>query len=314
MHPLFLSRRNVLKAAAVSTGATVLLPPAAHARPDTGVSAYPFPLTAVRLQAGPFADNAGRTLAYLTFLDPDRLLHMFRVTAGLVQRGLSDRPAGAVPEGERVPVGLPGKLHRPGGDRAAGVGALLHAAQDRAGPAGHASAGRQRPGADRAAAQSGLGAGAEQPADVRATPADAARRVRRHRRDAVRPVPAEREPGAPDHRAVLRPRPGARPARRRHRCPGRFPRQYPDSQGARRHPRLPRHRHHQVPRHRVHLLELRHPSAFVRDRRQLQRRVLPSACRPGSSPGPDRSPSPLGSGSTRPGRGPGCSTSGRTCS
>ena len=83
MHPLFLSRRNVLKAAAVTTGAAVLMPSPAQARPDTGVSAYPFPLTAVRLAAGPFLANAGRTHAYLKFLDPDRLLHMFRVTAGL---------------------------------------------------------------------------------------------------------------------------------------------------------------------------------------------------------------------------------------
>ncbi len=76
-------RRTVLKAAAATAGAGVLLPSPAWARPDTGVSAYPFPLTAVRLLSGPFQANTGRTHAYLKFLDPDRLLHMFRVNAGL---------------------------------------------------------------------------------------------------------------------------------------------------------------------------------------------------------------------------------------
>ncbi|GIF50705.1 hypothetical protein DFJ67_1882 [Asanoa ferruginea] len=80
-----LSRRTVLKAgAATAVATTVALPEAAAAaRPDTGVSAYPFPLTAVRLLSGPFLANSGRTQSYLTFLDPERLLHMFRVNAGL---------------------------------------------------------------------------------------------------------------------------------------------------------------------------------------------------------------------------------------
>ncbi|MBG0564181.1 glycoside hydrolase family 127 protein [Actinoplanes aureus] len=72
-------RRTLLKAAA----GAALLPPVTLARPDNGVSAYAFPLTAVRLGAGPFADNAARTQTYLRFLNADRLLHMFRVTAGL---------------------------------------------------------------------------------------------------------------------------------------------------------------------------------------------------------------------------------------
>ncbi|GLW33801.1 beta-L-arabinofuranosidase domain-containing protein [Actinoplanes regularis] len=80
-HPA-LSRRTLLKTGAAGA-AGALLPAPALARPDTGVSAYAFPLTAVRLGSGPFADNAGRTQAYLRFLDSDRLLHMFRVTAGL---------------------------------------------------------------------------------------------------------------------------------------------------------------------------------------------------------------------------------------
>jgi DUF1680 family protein len=82
-----LSRRTVLKSGALTAGAvtagTALAQSPAHARPDTGVSVYAFPLTAVRLGSGPFQANAARTHAYLTFLDPDRLLHMFRITAGL---------------------------------------------------------------------------------------------------------------------------------------------------------------------------------------------------------------------------------------
>ena len=81
------NRRTLLKTAA----GVALLPPVTLARPDSGVSAYAFPLTAVRLAAGPFADNAARTHAYLRFLDADRLLHMFRVTAG---RSSSAAPCG----------------------------------------------------------------------------------------------------------------------------------------------------------------------------------------------------------------------------
>jgi uncharacterized protein len=85
------SRRTLLRAGAAGTailtgtsaGALSLVGVAA-ARPDTGVSAHPFPLGAVRLSAGsPFAANQARTHAYLTFLDPDRLLHTFRVNVGL---------------------------------------------------------------------------------------------------------------------------------------------------------------------------------------------------------------------------------------
>jgi len=43
----------------------------------------PFALADVRLLDGPFADAQRRDLAYLVTLDPDRLLHNFRVNAGL---------------------------------------------------------------------------------------------------------------------------------------------------------------------------------------------------------------------------------------
>ena len=51
--------------------------------PVVPVSARPFDLAQVRLLAGPFYDAMQRNRRYLLSLDPDRLLHMFRVTAGL---------------------------------------------------------------------------------------------------------------------------------------------------------------------------------------------------------------------------------------
>ncbi|MFI5888680.1 beta-L-arabinofuranosidase domain-containing protein [Actinoplanes sp. NPDC051513] len=82
-----LSRRTLLAgSAAVGAVATLPLaatPAAAAARPDTGVSAYAFPLTAVRLLTSPFTANAGRTQSYLQFLDINRLLHTFRLNVGL---------------------------------------------------------------------------------------------------------------------------------------------------------------------------------------------------------------------------------------
>ncbi|MDQ7906080.1 glycoside hydrolase family 127 protein [Phytohabitans sp. ZYX-F-186] len=83
-----LSRRTVLRAGAAgavaAAGVTALKPtPAVAARPDTGVSAYAFPLSAVTLLAGPFQANMGRTHSYLGFLDADRLLHTFRLNVGL---------------------------------------------------------------------------------------------------------------------------------------------------------------------------------------------------------------------------------------
>lgn len=82
------TRRSVLRTTAVAGAATAVGPlltaPAAHAaRPDTGVSAYAFPLTAVQLLTSPFSAAAGRIHAYLLFLDNDRLLHTFRLNVGL---------------------------------------------------------------------------------------------------------------------------------------------------------------------------------------------------------------------------------------
>jgi uncharacterized protein len=82
------SRRALLRAGAagagVATGALLVRSTAHAARADIGVSAYAFPLTTVRLLAGsPFAENEARTHSYITFLDINRMLHMFRVNVGL---------------------------------------------------------------------------------------------------------------------------------------------------------------------------------------------------------------------------------------
>ncbi|MDQ7807753.1 glycoside hydrolase family 127 protein [Amycolatopsis sp. A133] len=81
-------RRLLLKAVGALSASAALAPAlagpaAAAARPDIGVSVFPFPLGAVRLQAGPFLDNMNRQLAYFRFVDADRLLHTFRTNAGL---------------------------------------------------------------------------------------------------------------------------------------------------------------------------------------------------------------------------------------
>jgi len=101
MHGFSLDRRTLLRAAgAVSAGA--VLPaagrgavagaaPKAAARPDAGVSVFPFPLTAVSLLAGAFRDNMNRTMAYLSFVDADRLLHTFRTNVGIAS---SAQPCG----------------------------------------------------------------------------------------------------------------------------------------------------------------------------------------------------------------------------
>lgn len=98
-----IDRRTLLRVAgavpaAVAAGAVAL--PAARAgaastvaaiRPDLGVSAFPFELGQVRLTAGRLLDNQNRTVAYLRFVDADRLLHSFRTNVGLP---ISAQPCG----------------------------------------------------------------------------------------------------------------------------------------------------------------------------------------------------------------------------
>ncbi|MFL6126547.1 beta-L-arabinofuranosidase domain-containing protein [Actinophytocola sp.] len=82
-------RRTLLKTAGALAAGAAVAPAvareaaAATTRADIGVSVFPFPLSAVRLQAGPFLDNMNRQLAYFRFVDADRLLHTFRLNAGL---------------------------------------------------------------------------------------------------------------------------------------------------------------------------------------------------------------------------------------
>ena len=73
-------------AALAALAAIPALPPgirARLARRDPAVVARPFDLHQVRLLPGPFLDDLNVNRRYMMGLDPDRLLHSFRVTAGL---------------------------------------------------------------------------------------------------------------------------------------------------------------------------------------------------------------------------------------
>ncbi len=58
----------------------------ANSAPAFPTHVQPFPLTAVRLQDGPFLAAQKRDEKYLLQLEPDRLLHNFRVNAGLTPK------------------------------------------------------------------------------------------------------------------------------------------------------------------------------------------------------------------------------------
>jgi DUF1680 family protein len=76
--------------------------PKTSAPPKIGIRAYPFNLKNIRLLDGPFMQAMERDLKYMLSLENDRLLHMFRVTAGL--------PSSAQPYGgwEKADVELRG--------------------------------------------------------------------------------------------------------------------------------------------------------------------------------------------------------------
>ena len=69
-------------------------PAPGEAVPDkVALEAVPFPLEAVRLLDGPFKQAMQLDAQYLLSLDADRLLHNFRVTAGLYfTRRLPSKP------------------------------------------------------------------------------------------------------------------------------------------------------------------------------------------------------------------------------
>ncbi|GIG69219.1 beta-L-arabinofuranosidase domain-containing protein [Phytomonospora endophytica] len=101
-----LDRRRLLQAA--GAGAVAAVAPATEATPgpasltparsDIGVSAYAFALGRVRLGPSRWLDNQHRTLAYLRFVDAERLLYNFRAnhrlsTNGATANGGWDAPA-----------------------------------------------------------------------------------------------------------------------------------------------------------------------------------------------------------------------------
>src|SRR5215472_3687124 len=57
--------------------------PIEFTRKDVAARAEPFPMTQVRLAAGPFHDAQEWNRGYMARLSPDRLLHNFRQNAGL---------------------------------------------------------------------------------------------------------------------------------------------------------------------------------------------------------------------------------------
>ena len=69
-------------AGAISVLISCLLAPALRAGEDV-ITAEPFALSQVRLLDGPFREAMERDHKYLLSLDPDRLLHTFRLTAGI---------------------------------------------------------------------------------------------------------------------------------------------------------------------------------------------------------------------------------------
>ncbi|MFC4998141.1 beta-L-arabinofuranosidase domain-containing protein [Dactylosporangium cerinum] len=68
-------------------GATAASAVVAPARADIGVSAYAFDLGQVQLSTGRWLDNQNRTLAYLRFVDVNRLLYNFRANHRLSTNG-----------------------------------------------------------------------------------------------------------------------------------------------------------------------------------------------------------------------------------
>jgi uncharacterized protein len=77
-----------------------------YAPDGTAGATAAYPLAAVRLLDSPFLGNQGRTLDYLLFLDPDRMLHTFRLNYG--------RPSAARPIGGWEAPGVEVRGHTTG--------------------------------------------------------------------------------------------------------------------------------------------------------------------------------------------------------
>ncbi|MCX7973246.1 MAG: glycoside hydrolase family 127 protein, partial [Candidatus Aminicenantes bacterium] len=54
--------------------------------PVISLAVYPFPLSQIKILEGPFREMIERNRRYLLELDPDRLLHNFRLNAGLTSQ------------------------------------------------------------------------------------------------------------------------------------------------------------------------------------------------------------------------------------
>src|SRR5262249_52312432 len=72
---------SIILAAGLMAAAIAPTPPVV--RDKVALQAIPFPLTQVRLLDGPFRQAQRLDAEYLVSLEPDRLLHNFRVNAGL---------------------------------------------------------------------------------------------------------------------------------------------------------------------------------------------------------------------------------------
>lgn len=82
--PLFMS---VVILAAGQSYVPVKDDPKMVIRPVINLQTFAFPLSDVKLLPGPFHEAMQRDVEYLLQLDPDRLLHRFRLFAGLQPKG-----------------------------------------------------------------------------------------------------------------------------------------------------------------------------------------------------------------------------------
>src|SRR6185503_9858432 len=79
----FLDRRTFLQASLLTAGAFSSWPRVIFAESAGRIVARPFELSQVRLRPGAALGALNVNRSHLLTYDPDRLLHMFRVTAGL---------------------------------------------------------------------------------------------------------------------------------------------------------------------------------------------------------------------------------------
>ncbi|PSN73610.1 DUF1680-domain-containing protein [Corynespora cassiicola Philippines] len=77
------------------TPATAQVPPVVS---ETGVSAHRFDIDQVALTSSRFMDNQNRTLNYLKFVDPERLLYVFRANHGLSTNGATPNQGWDAPD------------------------------------------------------------------------------------------------------------------------------------------------------------------------------------------------------------------------